>query len=86
METSTEHNPSTDDRLVALRRWRGLIAAQVAYFDNLSAAHREEAARGLLPQGELDWVQKEIRGWGRHLDDLDGRIGVQEAGLTPDTR
>ncbi len=75
METSTEHNPSTDDRLVALRRWRGL-----------SAAHREEAARGLLPQGELDWVQKEIRGWGRHLDDLDGRIGAQEAGLTPDTR
>ena len=76
MDASTDYNPSTDDRLVALRRWRGLIAAQVAHFEHLIAAHRAEAARGLLPQGELDWMQKEIRGWGRHLDDLDGRFAA----------
>ncbi len=67
------------DQGVALRRWRGLIGAQVAYFEHLVAAHQEEAERGLLPQSELDWLQKEIRGWGRHLTDIDGRLATQES-------
>ena len=78
MEAASGAHPSADDQRVALRRWRGLIAAQITYFEQLAAAHGEEAARGLLPQAELDWMQKEVRGWGRHLADLDGRLGTPE--------
>lgn len=78
MDTSSGAHPTAEDQHVALRRWRGLIAAQIAYFEHLAEAHGEEAARGLLPQAELDWMQKEVRGWGRHLADLDGRLGTLE--------
>lgn len=69
---------TTEAQRIALRRWRGVIAAQIAYFEHLVAAHHEEAACGMLPQGELDWLQKEIRGWGRHLTDLEGRLAKGE--------
>ena len=56
------------------RRWRDTLAARIAGFQTLIDDHQEQAARGLLPQEELDWVAKEIRGWTRHLDTLTARI------------
>ncbi len=61
-------------QLDARRRWRDTIAARIAGFQTLINDHQEQAARGLLPQEELDWVAKEIRGWTRHLETLTARI------------
>ncbi len=61
-------------QLDAQRRWRDTLAARIAGFQTLIDDHQEQAARGLLPQEELDWVAKEIRGWTRHLDTLTARI------------
>jgi hypothetical protein len=48
MEPSTTEQPAATQR-IALRRWSGLIAAQIAYFEHLVAAHQEEVGCGLLP-------------------------------------
>jgi len=69
---------SAQERLDAQRRWRDTLAARIAGFQTLIDDHREEAARGVLPQEELDWVAKEIRGWTRHLDTLTARIEQME--------
>ncbi len=61
-------------QLDARRRWRDTIAARIAGFQTLIDDHQEQAAQGLLPQEELDWVAKEIRGWTRHLETLTARI------------
>ena len=61
-------------QLDARRRWRDTIAARIAGFQTLINDHQEQAARGLLPREELDWVAKEIRGWTRHLETLTARI------------
>ncbi len=69
---------SAQERLDAQRRWRDTLAARIAGFQTLIDDHSEEAARGALPQEELDWVAKEIRGWTRHLDTLTSRIAQLE--------
>ncbi len=61
-------------QLDARRRWRDTIAARIAGFQTLIDDHQEQVAQGLLPQEELDWVAKEIRGWTRHLETLTARI------------
>ncbi len=61
-------------QLDARRRWRDTIAARIAGFQTLIDDHQEQAAQGLLPQEELDWVAKEIRGWTRHLETLTARV------------
>ena len=72
-ETKTEA-ASPQEQLDALRHWRDTIAARIAGFQTLIDDHRVEAARGVLPQEELDWIAKEIRGWTHHLDTLTARI------------
>jgi ubiquinone biosynthesis protein UbiJ len=61
-------------QLDARQRWRDTIAARIAGFQTLIDDHQEQAVQGLLPQEELDWVAKEIRGWTRHLETLTARI------------
>ncbi len=69
---------SAQERLDAQRRWRDTLATRIAGFQTLIDDHSEEAARGVLPQEELDWVAKEIRGWTRHLDTLTARVEQME--------
>ena len=70
----TEDQAVSAQQLDARMRWRDTLAARIAGFQTLIDDHQEQAARGLLPQEELDWVVKEIRGWTRHLDTLTARI------------